>query len=354
MCKIDNYKWNPKPSELLNGCGCPVCGNLICVEGINDVATLRPDLIKYFNNIDDSKKYTLYSNKKVLMKCPDCNSTRYMIISNLTNTGFKCTICSDSISYPNKFLRSFLSQLPNLKNVKYEYSPTWAKKKRYDGYFEYNNKKYVIEMDGAWHSEDNNLSGITAEESIKNDNYKDNLAYENNHIMIRIDCKQSDKEYISNNISNSKLRELFDLSIIDWDKCDKFATKNIAKEVCDYYKENINITTSELMKIFDLSRSAILSYLNKGTKFGWCNYSGKEQSIKSGKYTSSILKDKKVEPVIAKDKNNNVICEADNIYKIISKLQNIYPNVLFRTTYIRKVCKHINKTHRGLIFEYIK
>ena len=81
---------------------------------------------------------------------------------------------------------------------------------------------------------------------------------------------------------------MFDLSNIDWDKCDEYALKNIVKEVCDYWKQhreinNKDITTTYLSNRFNRSSKTIIIYLKKGTKFGWCNYDPKEEKKKSVK-----------------------------------------------------------------------
>ena len=57
------------------------------------------------------------------------------------------------------------------------------------------------------------------------------MAKEHNIIVIRIDCKKSEKDYIKNNIIDSCLNDLFDLSNIDWDLCNKMGHKNLIKEV---------------------------------------------------------------------------------------------------------------------------
>src|SRR5574344_202584 len=53
--------------------------------------------------------------------------------------------------------------------------------------------------------------------------YKDNNLY----------CRKSELEYIKNNIFESKLNEIFDLSKIKWDECEEFALSNRVKEACD-------------------------------------------------------------------------------------------------------------------------
>ena len=170
-CKIDGYEWYGYPSNLLRGAKCPLCTHEVCVTGVNDIATTHPSLIKYFKNQEDAKRYSFNSNKKSTFVCPLCKKEKYMYIYSFANTGFKCNFCDDNISFPNKFLRLFLKQLP-VTNVQYEYSPDWANRYRYDSYFEYMGNKYIVEMDGDFHYKDNKMSNQTLKESQKIDNIK--------------------------------------------------------------------------------------------------------------------------------------------------------------------------------------
>ena len=81
-------------------------------------------------------------------------------------------------------------------------------------------------------------------------------------------------EYIKNSILNSKLNELFDLSKVDWLKCEEFALKNIVKEVCEYWEKNNNNENiiPHMTNIFKCNDNTIRNYLHKGNKQGWCNY----------------------------------------------------------------------------------
>lgn len=271
ICNICNGEWKAKPIKLLNGHGCPICSGFTCVTGINDIATKRPDLVKYFVDVNVAYANTLHANKRFLCKCPDCGYEKEMAINVLTDHGFSCDVCRDNISYPNKYLRGFLSQLP-INNVKYEYSPEWVTPYRYDCYFMFKSQPYIIEMDGelghgqkSFNSKEKDIDGL------KRDKIKEELALNHNIILIRIDCIKSDSEYISNNILSSELSQVFDLSLINWDLCNEYATKNIVKEVCDYYNQTL-FSGTQIAKNLNMGQTTVYRYLRKGKELGWCDY----------------------------------------------------------------------------------
>ena len=77
----------------------------------------------------------------------------------------------------------------------------------------------------------------------KNDELKYNLALRNGinpQNYISIDCSFSEKEFISKNILNSRLNEIFDLSNINWNKCDELGFKNIVKQFCEMFNNGMN------------------------------------------------------------------------------------------------------------------
>lgn len=274
-CGFDN--WDAYVHNLLYGLGCPVCNNKLVVHGINDVTTTRPDLVKFFNDSEDAKKCTAGSNKTFSFKCPDCGNIRQLKVSDISRYKFSCDVCGDKISYPNKFGRSLLKQL-QLEKIKTEWKPDWAIPYCYDNYFEYHGDKYILEMDGMWHYIDNKISGKTYEEIKRIDDYKDELALKHGINVIRIDCRYSEKEYIKRNIESSQLSRIFDLSLIDWDKCEIDANKNITFEICKYYNEN-KCTLKEMGKIFNIGWGSIRRMLIVGTKNNWCNYIVRKSKI---------------------------------------------------------------------------
>ena len=244
------------------------------METRNSISETEPRLIKYFGNVEDSKKYTKYSHVKISMKCPDCGFIKIMPIQRLTEKGFGCINCGDGKSHPEKLMHSLLTQLNIV--FKSEYSPNWIKPKRYDFYFEVKTGKYIVEMDGWFHFQDNNRSGQTAKATKEIDSYKDKLALEHNIEVIRIDCKKVNLEYIKNNILNSNLNKLFDLSEIDWFKCEEFACSSFVKIACELWNSGLN--SSQLVsRNLGMHVATIIKYLKQGTKLGWCNYSPQKQ-----------------------------------------------------------------------------
>lgn len=246
------------------------------VVGINDIPTTHPWMVPYFlGGAEEASKYNARSNKRVYMKCPYCNSatsTKRSINTLFYRKGLSCE-CGDGISYPNKFSYQLLKQLP-VKHVTHEWQPDWLKPYFYDNYFEYNGKSYVLEMDGnIGHGNYifNNHKAVDID-GLNKDIYKDSLSEKHNVCVIRVDARQSELDYIKNGIMSSKLKDLFDLSQIDWNKCDEFAYKNIVKEACEYKANNPKVTTSELVKRYGLNRLTIGKYLRIGNKFGWCKY----------------------------------------------------------------------------------
>ena len=265
--------------------GCSCCSDRTIVQGINDIPTAEPWMIPYFQGgYDEAKLYCSQSNKKVHPICPDCGriKDKPMTIGTIYRTRSIACTCSDGISYPNKFAYSLLNQLNRIykfEHLEGEYSPKWIKPKRYDFYFVYKGKKYIIEMDGSFHNKDNEMSGQTKEESKYIDDNKDRLALENGVKVIRINCDISDIEYIKNNILNSELIYIFDLNEIDWLECERFALGNLVKIACDLWNSGIE-STLEISKIMKLSKTTITKYLKKSTKIGWCVYDAEEEYLK--------------------------------------------------------------------------
>lgn len=100
-CLIDGYTWNADPRKLLRGVKCAVCTNHKVMTGVNDVATTRPDLVKYFKNKDEATQYTSGSEKMIDTVCPECGYDESQIrIGNLSRFGFSCNGC-----YEKKFGR---------------------------------------------------------------------------------------------------------------------------------------------------------------------------------------------------------------------------------------------------------
>lgn len=279
--------------HLLEGNGCSCCSSSVVVEHINSIVAKEETqwMIKYFQGgYDEAKLYTPQSSKRITPKCPECGRVKdnTSSISDIyKNHSIGCN-CSDKLSYPFKVMFSALEQL----NIEFETEVkfNWCRYTSFDdinkiktGRYDFiiPNIKYIIEIDGGFHKNDNKMNNTSKEESQYVDFTKDKLAKENGYEVIRINCEKSELEFIKQNIIN-ELCDIFNLSDVDWIKCEKFALSNRIKEACNYWNSGFD-TAKEISNIMKLDSHTIVIYLNKGTKLGWCNYNGKLEASKNMK-----------------------------------------------------------------------
>lgn len=243
-------------------------------------------MVKYFQGgEDEAEQYTKGSGQKIYPICPDCGkikNERLGINDIYKNDSIGC-ICGDGIKYPEKFMLNVLEQLKiefvwqlSRKDFK------WCKDKRFDFYIPSLN--LIIEMDGRLGHGNKDTRYATKEESKLIDDWKDKQAKLHGMKVIRIDCDYGNDTlsrfgFIKNNILNSELSYVYDLSNINWNKAHKFALGNLIKNVCEYYEMNLYITQKELIEKFKLSNATIINYLKQGKKVGWCNYKGNKKKV---------------------------------------------------------------------------
>lgn len=378
-CGFDCTKhWNSKSKEyndkywiretnLYNKqTGCPCCcpSPQIVVKGINDIFTIRPDLVKYFKNIEDTYIHSCGSSDNAFLICPDCGYEKENRISSLERQEFSCQKCGDGISIPNKIMLSVLEQL----NVNFyaekrfgwcNYINPFKNKKNFGIYdFYIPSMNLIIEMDGGL-GHGNKSYELTSEESSFIDNEKDRLANEHGIEVIRIDCDYKDIrirfKYIKNKLlEHSRLNTLLDLSNVDWDMCNKFSIKNLTKEVCEYWKlhneiNNENIGTTHLMKIFNKnSVTSIIKYLKIGTELGWCNY----DPVKAQKIGQSKTNETYKHIEIFKDKISLGIF-TEGIMELDNKSEELF-GVKLDYRGISSVCNGNSIQHKGFQFQYVQ
>ena len=281
--KCSNEDWIEEHNLLVRKQGCNNCfeRSKNIQIGVNDIATTDPWMIKFLKNKEDAYSHTHGSSEEVEVKCPDCGKEKLYCLNRLDKLKSIACSCSDNTPYTEKFIFNLLQQL-NI-NFIWQYSKVdckWIKnRKEYDFYFEFNNEKYIIEVHGEQHYRYTGR-GRSLKEEQENDIYKYNLAISNeikseNYIVI--DFRYSTLEWGKEHILNSRLNEIFDLSIIDWLQCEEYALKNIIKEVCDYWDNNKthynrDQIIQELMQKFNIKYQTIRNYLKKGTELGWCLY----------------------------------------------------------------------------------
>ena len=253
--------------------------NEVKCKKCNSFGFIYPYLIEYLKYKND-KEISYGSGKIITTICPNCKYEKNLPIRNLWSKGFSCPKCGDKIPYPEKYMYNLLEQLnidfiSQLTKSKYK----WCEDYKYDFYIplitsiiETHGMQHYKESTGNWKNE-----GI--DKLQENDKLKKQLAIKNgikedNYIVI--DCRYSNLEFIKNNILNSKLNELFDLSNIDWNKCHEFACSSRIKESCVLWNKGIR-STREIGKIMKLYYTTIIKYLKYGAELGWCDYNPEEQ-----------------------------------------------------------------------------
>lgn len=329
------------PSVIMRGeTLCPYCSNRSVLVGYNDLATVRPDIISLLKDKSDGHKYVAGSAKEVIFICPNCQKEIKKRIVDVCERGLCCQHCSDGVSYPNKFGRALLDQLLG-QNYECEYQPDWAQPYFYDNYFEYQGKKYILEMDGAFHYVEITASSKSLQERQAVDAIKNLLANQNGVDVIRIDCLYSDSNYIKNNILKSKLSDIFDLSNINWLLCDKMAQSSLVKRACDMYmNETSNI--KEIGLRLHLSVVTVRNYLHRGTKLGWCNY--------DSKYSRGEGARNRAKSVLLIDSNGNIINRFENPAMCVDEI-NRCCNAGVTYGGVCWSCRTL-KPHKGFEFRY--
>ena len=283
-CLICNYEGWILEQHIMKGVNCSCCAGKTAVLGINTIWDTDRWLVDDFGLDEEfAKTHTHGTRDKGLFTCRDCGSDTYKSINNvIIGKSIGCT-CGDGISYPEKFMVDVLKQLDiSFQNQLSKTTFEWCDKYKYDFYIpEYN---MIIETHGGQHYKEQSIYSRfkrTLQEEQENDRIKKELALKNGieHYII-LDCRYSELDYIKNSILNSELADILNLSKIDWLKCEEFALKNIAKEVCHYWNTTKNISMLDMCINFGYSPTTISKWLKKGTKLGWCNYDSKKEKLR--------------------------------------------------------------------------
>lgn len=344
ICGYDNI--GIEENSLKKNAMCRCCRGTVLVKGINDIATVYPNSVKYFQGgRQEASKYTRGSQERVYPICPICGrvSTKSYSASNIARKGFSC-ICTDGFSYPEKYLYNILEQV----GVDFIYQATkanvsWIENDyRYDFYIPSMN--IVIETDGRQHRED--AWKTTADTVKQNDKRKEEYLKIHNIKLIRIDCSFSNNEYISNSIKYSSLVELFDFTNIDYKVADDFASnKSIVVEVCKYKKENPFVTTGEISKKFKISSPTIVRYLKRGVEIGILKEYIPHQHPKATTYQRGKAREVNSKPTYQFDMDGNLLNRYESRVLAAEAVNGCAENI---TLACKKVKNH--KSYKGFLW----
>lgn len=350
--------WIEESDLITKRVGCACCAGVIVVPEINSIYVKASWMMKWISE-EDAKKYTKGSGKKVEIICPDCSRKKKKSLRDIYNNKSIGCFCSDKQSYISKYIISVLDQLKVKYDTEAKYdwnkydNPLTNKKSQASiDFIVYKDEREIpLEADGAFHRSDNKMNGMTKEQVKNIDKQRDEncLKYLGEE-TIRI----SDEGDVKENILNSKLSEEFDLSKVDWNKCEEYAMSNLVKNVCNYWNNKQEWeTTTDLCKVFNFDKSTIIDYLKRGTSLGWCDYNPKEELIKSGKrtglkYVGSCNIPKPIE-MFKDEQSLGVFESASHLSRISEDLLGVK---LIRRG-ISNVCNGERKQYKGFTFKYI-
>lgn len=357
--KTDNYVdnlWITQSGLYNKKSGCLCCNGDVVVKDKNSLLCKYPEIRRFLVNIEDGYTHTFQSNKKILCKCDKCGNVKLYKVNNLVNKGFSCEKCSDGISYPEKIMMSILLQL----NINYVYQLSKKNSNRtflYDFYFTKNNEKYVIEINGIQHYKETKFTYSnkrSLQDELINDKNKMNFAIKNgikkeNYIII--DARKSDLSYIKLNILNSKLSDIFNLTIINWEKCDEFAATSILIKICNYWKDNSDhVTTLDSSQKYKFSRSTIIKYLKRGHNIGLCIYDSQKEKEKNYAEMRKLNTHGKTVEILKDGISYGIFINCRELARQSIELFGVQMN----SKKISAVCTGIQKTHKGYSFRYIQ
>lgn len=264
----NGHSWVARPRNVLwNKTGCPYCSGRLARPAETDIHTTAPWMVDLLADKNDAYKYTKQSGAKIKFICPDCHTVSSHIISNVyRKRGVPCPSCSDGLSYQNRLMCNILNDIGIEYQSEYHIS---GKRYRYDFYIKSINT--IIEMHGRQHYVEWFKSDKSLDDIKKNDMEKYQYAIQSGiREYIVIDSRESQVEYIKNNILRSKLSTLLDMTGVDWDRCGINACRSFVFPVAEMYNDGMSV--SYIARSLKMSTNTIVKYLRKATDANLCSY----------------------------------------------------------------------------------
>lgn len=211
---------------------------------------------KFIVNPDKAKTVTRNSPDFLDFMCPECGNIKSMRVYHLVNHGFSCPTCSTGISYPERFMLSYLK----VKGIPFEYQVKLRNSpRRIDFKIYLKDKEYMIETHGIAHY---NKSSDWYKGTLDSDTFKRQYCKENNFTLIELDCRESDFNFIKSNINNNKLLPSIDSR--ESEEIHKLLSENKrypTKLIIEDNEKGLNMT--QISKKYDLTPRIVQGILKK-------------------------------------------------------------------------------------------
>lgn len=281
------------------------------------------------------------SDKKYICRCKNCGEENEIYETVLEKGTGSCRACSDSRSFGERFFYWFLKHFDI--DFDTEYSPNWAGREKYDFHFCKDKVDYIVEIDGAQHTTRYYYRGKSHNEILEIDKRKDNVAKNNSHFVIRINCEQSKGKYIAENIKKSELKNIFDLEKVDWNKCFYMAISSKTRTACDLWNSGHD-STKEIAEIMKINQNYVSKLLFECSGFGLCNYDSMKEMDKGRRKN-----EKNGKKIICTD--NGMIFQSSS--ECSRKSEEIF-GVHLNGGSITRVCRKERKKYKGFHFEFVE
>jgi hypothetical protein len=257
-CKIDGVKGNRIYSEFKTK-GCKECMKLYKLKTEQCLNITHPYLKCLLVNPNDGNVVSQHSKVDIRIKCEFCGEERDIDPNYLINHSFSCRRCGGNSPLSEKIMNSIL----RLNNIKFTQDKTfsWSGRKRYDFYLEDYN--IIIEMMGIQHYiQTKRKGGRSLQEEVENDRYKEKIAKENGiGGYYKIDCRNSDIDFIIFSIIDSGLLKYINIDSIDNMSIREDLIIPKAIRIKESYIKN-NRNTKLTAKDIGVSEPTVLKYVN--------------------------------------------------------------------------------------------
>lgn len=309
-CGVDT---NVPEFRVENKCG--VCLGHRCVPYINDLYTLRPDLLCYLKDINDSIGIGTGSDKKIDTICPICKTENSVRVYSLTNDGFVCNKCSVGKGSFGERLFSFILNKNNI-NFEREKIFDWANSFKYDFYLA--DLNCIVEIHGLQHYKECGMcKKNTLEDRQKIDNIKLNLANRNEiHKYIIIDSKESTFEYFIESCKNNEdIIRCLKLNLdLDYSE---FFEQNNGDVYFDIIKLYINgDSKNKITKKYNISKQKISSMLSTPYAISKIKEKEKIEKMSIEQFREKIKIEKMLKNLRENSKNEIICLETLKIYSL--------------------------------------
>lgn len=235
-----------------------VFGSRVCVE--NSLWSIKK-IRKYVVDIEEAKATRKNTTKKLRVKCGNtgCEETDTRYSSHLIDYGFYCSKCSSNTSYPELFFKAYLKT----KNIDYHYQVGFDDSRRKIDFYIPSMGVYV-EVHGIIHYEEQHGSAWVNSHSrtLESDKIKREWCKNNSKILIELDCRKSEFNFIMDSINNNHI--LPNITQSDINKIEKTIADNgkyDTQAIIKMYKDGMSY--SEIADELELGNATVYSILKR-------------------------------------------------------------------------------------------